>query len=188
LRFVLQSMSEEYCSNIEFSDFIFENSFVTVVAVKSTPKIDLAGFSVGPFEENREYEVRLWVARELERDHLVKIKEDGLDAAKIYKIQWTERIQALGQLSTLPENFYPKVRRTINELKQSSKTSPEKLREYEYIQNLTYDIINCRLRKLISLATIQLPESQAIKNLTPEEKDLYERVRRIVSDWRSKII
>lgn len=181
-------MSREHCSSIEFSDFVFENNFVTVVAIKSLPRIDLVGFSVGPFEEGLEYEVRLWVARELEKDKIVKIKEDGLDAAKMYKIQWTERIQALGQLSALPENFYPKVRRVISDLKQASKMSPEKLREYEYVQNLAQDIVNCRLRKIISLATILPVESQAVKNLTPEERDLYEKIRRIVIDWRSKIV
>lgn len=185
---MLEDMSREPSSTIEFLDFAFENNFVTVVAIRSAPKIDLVGLSIGPFEEGQEYEVRFWIARELEKDKLVKIKEDGFDAAKIYKIQWTERIQALGQLSTLPENFYPKVRRFINELKLSSKMNPEKLREYEHVQNLIQDIVNCRLRKLVSLATIPVSESQAVKNLTPEERELYERVKRIVSDWKSKII
>lgn len=181
-------MSSGHSSVIEFLDFVFENNFITVVAVRNAPRIELVGFSIGPFEEGQECEVRLWVARELEKDKIVKIKEDSLDAAKLYKIQWTERIQALGQLSTLPENFYPKVRRLINELKQSSKMSPEKLREYEHVQNLIQDIVNCRLRKLVSLATIPVPESQATKNFTPEEKELYEQVKRIVSEWRFKII
>ncbi|MEM1515409.1 MAG: hypothetical protein QXH24_05105 [Candidatus Bathyarchaeia archaeon] len=181
-------MFGEHCSSIEFSDFLFENSFVTVTAIKSVPKIDLVGFSIGPFEEGHEYEIRLWVARELEKDKLVKIKESGLDASKIYKIQWTERIQALGQLSTLPEVFYPRIRRAINELKKLSGTNLDKLREYERIQNLAQDIVNCRIRKIISLATISVPESQALRNLTPEEKDLYEKIRRIVSEWRSKIL
>lgn len=108
--------------SIEYSDFVFENNFVTVVAIKSSPKIDLIGFSVGPFEEGHEYDVRFWVARELEKDGLVKIREGMLDATKLYKIQWTERIQAVGQLSTLPEDFYPRLRRLIDELKAASKT------------------------------------------------------------------
>ncbi|MEM1607380.1 MAG: hypothetical protein QW341_05570 [Candidatus Bathyarchaeia archaeon] len=175
-------------SSIDYSDFMFENSLITVVAVKSSPKIDLIGFSVGPFEEGREYEVRFWVARELERDGLVRIRESGLDAAKIYKIQWTERIQAVGQLSALPEDFYPRLRRLINELKAASRISPEKMREYEYVQNLAQDIVNCRLRKIVSLASIPMQEGQTPKNLTPEEKSLYDNVRQIVSEWRSKII
>lgn len=174
--------------SIDYSDFLFENSLVSVVAVRSSPKIDLIGFSVGPFEEGREYELRLWVARELEADGIVRVREGGLDAAKLYKIQWTERIQSVGQLSTLPEGFYPRLRRLINDLKAASKTSPEKLREYEQVQNLAQDIVNCRLRKIIYLASTPVPESQAPKNLTSEEKSLYESVRHIINEWRSKII
>jgi hypothetical protein len=174
--------------SIEYSDFMFENSLITVIAIKSMPKIDLAGFSVGPFEEGHEYEVRFWVARELEKDGVVKIKEGALDAAKLYKIQWTERIQAIGQLSTLPEDFYPRLRRLISELRAASKISPEKMREYEYVQNLAQDIVNCRLRKIVSLASIPAPESHVLKNLTLEERDLYERIHRIIMEWKDKIV
>lgn len=175
-------------SSVNHLDFIFENKLVTVIAVKSSPEINLVGFSLGPFEEGREYEVRLCFAQELEREGLVRIKDGGLDAAKLYKIHWTERIQSLGQLATLPEDFYPRLRRLINELKDSSKASPERMREYEYVQNLAQDIVNCRLRKIVSLASISMPEGQALKNLTFEEKSLYDSVRQIVSEWRSKII
>ncbi|MBS7639237.1 MAG: hypothetical protein QW600_02305 [Candidatus Bathyarchaeia archaeon] len=176
------------CSSIEYSDFIFENGMVTIVALRSTPKIDLAGFSIGPFEEGHEYEVKFWVARELERDGIARIREGALDATKLYKIQWTERIQAVGQLSTLPEDFYPRLRRLIDELKAASKVSPEKMREYEYVQNLAQDVINCRLRKIISLASIPAPESHILKNLTLEEKELYERIHQIIADWRARIV
>jgi len=182
------SNGESVCSKIKYSDFIFENNLVTVIAVRDVPKIELVGFSIGPFEEGQEYEVRLWAARELERDGMVKIREHMLDATKLYKIQWTERIQAVGQLSTLPEDFYPRLRRLIDELKTASKTSLDKMREYEYVQNLSRDIVNCRLRKIVSLASLSTHESQILKNLTPEERELYERIRRIISEWRSKII
>lgn len=181
-------MSEEGCLSIEASDFLFENSFVTLTAMKNIPKIDLVGFFIGPFEEGCDYEVRFWVARELEKENLVKVREGGLDAAKIYKIQWTERIQAPGQLSTLPEDFYPRIKRTLSDLRASARINPEKMREYEHIKNLTHDIVNCRLRKIVSLASIPAPESQTLKNLTPEERELYEKIRQIVTEWRAKIV
>lgn len=182
-------LSENASSSlIEYSDFVFENNLVSVIAIKDCPKIDLVGFSIGPFKEGKEYEIRFWVARELEKEGIVNIRERAIDAAKLYRTQWTERIQALGQLSSLPEGFYPMLRRMIEDLKISSKTSPEKLREYEYVQNLSLDIINCRLKKIISLASSTIQDSQILKNLTVEEKDLYERVRRIVNEWRSKIL
>lgn len=175
-------------SSIEYSDFIFENDLVSVVAIKDHPKIDLVGFSIGPLKEGEEYEIRFWVARELEKDGIVNIRERALDTTKLYRTQWTERIQALGQLSSLPEDFYPRLRRMIEDLKISSKTSPEKLREYEYVQNLSVDIINCRLKKIISLASSSIQDGQTLKNLTIEERDLYEKIRRIVDEWRSKIL
>ncbi|MEM2092580.1 MAG: hypothetical protein QXR59_04760, partial [Candidatus Bathyarchaeia archaeon] len=91
-------------------------------------------------------------------------------------------------LSTLPEDFYPRLRRLIDELKAASKVSPEKMREYEYVQNLAQDVINCRLRKIISLASIPAPESHILKNLTLEEKELYERIHQIIADWRARIV
>ncbi|MBS7654382.1 DNA replication complex GINS family protein [Candidatus Bathyarchaeota archaeon] len=174
-------------SLIEHSDFMFENNFVNVVAIINHPKIELVGLSIGPFEEGKDYTIRLWIARELEADGIVKIKEGALDATKLYRIQWTERIQAVSQLSSLPEDFYPKLRRMIEDLRSASKTSPEKMREYEYVQNLSLDIINCRLKKIISLASSLTQESLTLKNLTLEERDLYERIRRIINEWRSKI-
>jgi hypothetical protein len=174
-------------SLIEHSDFIFENSFVSAVAIVNHPKIELIGLSAGPFEEGKEYEIRLWIAQELEREGIVRIKEGALDATKLYKIQWTERIQAVSQLSSLPEDFYPKLRRMIEDLRAASKTSPEKMREYEYVQNLSLDVVNCRLKKIISLASSSAQDSQTSKNLNIEERDLYERIRQIVNEWRSKI-
>lgn len=179
---------ESVCSSIKYSDFIFENDSVTIIAIRSVPKIELVGFSIGPFEEGHEYEVRLWVARELEKDGMVKIREHMLDATKLYKIQWTERIQAVGQLSSLPEDFYPRLRRLIDELKVASKASLDKMREYEYVRNLSRDIVNCRLRKIVSLASLPMQESQFLKNLTIEERELYEQIRRIISKWRSQIV
>ncbi|MEM2961248.1 MAG: hypothetical protein QXU67_06550 [Candidatus Bathyarchaeia archaeon] len=183
----MPSGNESY-SRIEDSDFMFENEVVSVTATRDSPRIDLIGFSVGPIKEGNEYEVRLWIARELENDGIVKIRDVTLDASRLYKIQWTERIQAVGQLSSLPGGFYPRLRRLIDDLKAASKSNPEKIREYEYIQNLSQDIVNCRLRKIVSLASLPTSESQILKNLTVEERELCERLHRIISEWRLKII
>ncbi|HDJ05130.1 MAG TPA: hypothetical protein ENF85_03940, partial [Candidatus Bathyarchaeota archaeon] len=53
--------------NIRDADFMFENRIVRVAADRDSPEIELAGFKVGPFEKGKEYELRLWLARELEK-------------------------------------------------------------------------------------------------------------------------
>ncbi len=48
-----------------------------------------------------------------------------MDAAKLYKIQWKERVQTAGQISNLPDDFYPKLRRCLAELKEEA-VKPQK--------------------------------------------------------------
>jgi hypothetical protein len=170
-------------------DFSFEQSSVRIIASRNCPEIVLAGLNVGPFEEGNEYDAPFWVALELEKAGIARFREEEvLDAAKLYKIQWTERVQTAGQVSKLPENFYPKLRRCLAELKDDAAKTPEKLQEYEKIRHLTRDTVNSRLKKIVSLASVQTQTQEVLKNLTPEERFLYEKLHKFISDWRTKVL
>jgi DNA replication factor GINS len=170
-------------------DFSFEHSTVKVVANRNCPEIELAGLSVGPFEEGNEYEIPFWVAQKLEKAGIARFREEEvLDVAKLYKIQWTERVQTAGQISKLPENFYPKLRRYLVELKENASKTPEKLREYEKIRHLRRDTVNSRLKKIVSLASAPDQTEQILKNLTLEERLLYEKLHKFIDGWRTRIL
>lgn len=181
-------MSEKSPSHIKDADFTFENRSARVIAVRNSPKIELAGLTVGPFEEGNEYDVRFWVARELEKVGIVRRREETLTPSRLYKIQWTERIQSVSNLSSLPEDFYPRLRRLIEGLKRSSRSSPEKMREYEYALKLSKDIVGCRLKKIVSLASTPGQKGQILRNLTVEELELYERLDKTIGGWRVEIL
>ncbi len=181
-------MSQKSPSHIKDADFVFENEPTKVIAVRNSPEIELAGLKVGPFEEGNEYDVRFWVARELEKAGIVHRREETLTASRLYKIQWTERIQSVSNLSALPEDFYPRLRRLIKGLKRSSRSSPEKMREYEYAHKLSKDIVGCRLKKIVSLASTPGQKGQVLRNLTVEELDLYERLDKIIGEWRAEAL
>ena len=84
--------------------------------------------------EGNEYEVYFWVAKELASAGMVHFREDDvLDATKLFKVQWREGVQIPGQISELPEDFYPKLRRYLIALKQEA-TQPEKITEYHKTQ------------------------------------------------------
>jgi hypothetical protein len=175
--------------NIGDMDFSFEHSPVKIIANTNCPEIKLAGLNVGPFEEGNEYEVQFWIAQELEKAGIARFREEErLDVAKLYKIQWTERVQTAGQISKLPENFYPKLRRYLMELKDDASKAPEKLRDYEKSGHLTQDIVNARLKKIISLASASPQTEQILKNFTTEERFLYEQLHRLISEWRTQIL
>ncbi len=170
-------------------DFSFENSLVKIVANRNCPEIKLAGLKAGPFEEGDEYEVQYWIARELVKFGIARFREEGiLDSAKLSKIQWKERVQTARQTVKLPENFYPKLRRYLMELKDEIAKKPEKMREYEKVGHLTQDIINSRLKKIVSLTSAPAQRNQILKNFTREERFLYEEIHKLISEWRTQIL
>jgi hypothetical protein len=182
-------MSKPVSMSIGNIDFSFEHSPIKIIVNRNCPEIKLAGLNIGPFEEGNEYEAPFWIAQELEKAGIARFREEErLDATKLYKIQWTERVQTAGQISKLPEHFYPKLRRCLTELKEEASKTPEKLREYEKSGHLTQDIVNSRLKKIVSLASAPPQTEQTLKNFTEEERFLYEQVNKLVYEWKTQIL
>jgi hypothetical protein len=175
--------------NLENLDFRFENSQVKIIANRNYPEIKLVGLNFGPLQEGNEYEVYNWMAQELVQAGIVHLREeDNLDATKLYKVQWKERVQVAGQISELPEDFYPKLRAYLSELKSEISKQPGRIHEYEKANSLACDIVNSRLKKIVKLSSGPTQGEQIIQKLTAEEKLLYMQLGKIVNDWRSKII
>ena len=170
-------------------DFCYENSLVKIVANRNCPEIKLAGLTVGPFDEGNEYEAYFWVAKELANSGMVHFREDDvLDATKLFKVQWKEGVQIPGQISELPDDFYPKLRRFISDLKDQASKETEKFQEYNKAKHLARDIVNSRLKKIVALSSAPAQTDQVLKKLTNEEKILFEQLVKIISEWKTKII
>lgn len=168
---------------------MFENKPVKIFTNRNCPEIQLVGMKVGPFEEGKEYEVPYWIAKELERAGIARIREEELlDAVKLHKISWKESIQQARQVSPLDEDFYPRLRRYLVTLKRKAVSNPEKMREYEKATRLARDIVNCRLRKIVSLASFPAQTNQTLNNLALEERILYHRLNTIINEWKSQIL
>lgn len=169
-------------------DFCYENSLVRIVANRNCPEIKLAGLTVGPFDEGNEYEVYFWVAKELANVGMVHFREDDvLDTTKLFKVQWREGVQIPGQISELPDDFYPKVRRYLTALKLEA-TQPDKISEYQKTRHLAKDVANSRLRKIVALAAAPGQSDQVISKLSSEERILYEQLVKLISEWKAKIL
>ena len=172
-------------------DFCYENSMVKIVANRNCPEIKLAGLTVGPFDEGNEYEVYFWVAKELASAGMVHFREDDiLDATKLFKAQWKEGVQVPGQISELPGDFYPKLRRFLKDQKdQATQTQEsEKFQEYDRVKHLARDIVNSRMKKIVALAAGPGQSDQVLNKLTKEERIVYEQLVKIISEWKAKIL
>ena len=171
---------------IEDLDFNFENSPVKLVAKRSSPEIKVAGETVGPLEEGKEFQVKFWVASELVKAGIARFPEGQLDLVGLHKLYWRETVQTGKQIPSLPENFYPRLRRYLGELKGS--TDPVKLQEYEKAIRTVYDIVNCRLRKIVGLASGPAQTEDMLCNLSEEERILYNHLYEMVTEWRKRIL
>jgi hypothetical protein len=174
---------------IEKLDFCFENSLAKVTADRNYPKIQLAGLSVGPFEEGNDYELYYWIAQELAEAAIVHFRgDDLLRAISLYKIQWKERVQIAGQISELEEDFYPKLRRYLADIKSEITEQPEKAQEYEKTMHSALDIVNSRLKKIIALSSGPSQTGQIQKKLTCEERFIYVQLCKIIREWKTQIL
>lgn len=183
-------MSADPAKSIRDADFVFENTPVKIVANRNSPAIDLPGTKVGPFQEGKEYEVKLWIATELKKAGIAHIRmEDPLDLTMLNKIQWKERVQASQRLTSLPEEFYPKLRRCLEELNEEAIKKPEKRADYDKAKNLSDDITRMRLKKIVALASSGRDQAgQILRSLTKEETYVYECLHKIINEWKTEIL
>jgi hypothetical protein len=183
-------LSADPLATIRDADFVFQNMPVKIVANRDSPKIDLPGVKVGPFKEGKEYEVRFWVATELKKAGIAHIRmEEPIDLRTVNKIQWKERTEASQRVISLPEDFYPKLRRYLEELNEEAIKKPEKRSDYEKAKNLSDDIIQMRLKKIVSLASSARDQTgQILRSLTKEEKYVYYCLHKIISEWKTEIL
>ena len=169
-------------------DFRFENSLVKAVANRNYPETKLAGLTIGPFQEGNEYDIHFWVAEKLAEAGVVHFREDArFGATELYKVQWKERVQVAGQISELPEDFYPKLRRYLNDTKKEA-TQLEKMQEYEKSKQLACDIVNSRLRKIIALSSGPTQTEQITKRMATEERLIYDQLGKLITNWRTRIL
>lgn len=183
-------MSADSAKAIKDADFVFENSIVKIVANRNSPAIELPGMKVGPFKEGKEYEVKYWVATELKKAGVAHIRmEEPLDLVLLNKIQWKERNQSSHKILSVPDSFYPKLRRYLKELSKVAIKNPEKRIDFEKANNLSNDIVHMRLKKLVALASSGRNQTSQIKHgLTKEETFVYNLLHRIISEWQKEIL
>jgi hypothetical protein len=183
-------LSRDPVTSIKDADFIYANSKIRVVANRDSPAIELPGLLVGPFKEGKEYEVQYWVAQELKKSGIIHVRSDEtFDLMGLNRIHWKESVQTFQKLTSIPVDFYPKLRRFLQELRLLAIKRPEKRSDYEKAKRMGEDIATMRLKKIVSLASSTRSQtSNILQTLTKEERVVYDLLNKIVNDWRKEIL
>lgn len=176
-------------SSIADIDFDFQNLPIRIILSRDIPFSHPATERVRSAKVGQEAEVPYWVAEELVAADLARYREEDLmDLAKLSKIHWKETIPSSTQLPSLQPGFYCELRRFLAKLKSEGKQDPSKLRECERAENLSRDVISCRLRKIASFAAGPGFTTDLLKNMTLEEQALYKRLNATIGEWKSSIL
>jgi len=179
----------ETLMTVDDTDFDFENSQIRIVLTREIPDLPPKLSRTLSAKVGQEVEVPYWVARELVQLEYARFREeDVLNYNSLSKIHWRETIPASRQLPALQPNFYCLLRRHVSDLKELSKRDQVKLRELERTENLVRDIVNCRIRKIVSLAASPTPSEELIQGLTYEERALYGILNKTILDWKTKLL
>ncbi len=104
------------------------------------------------------------------------------------ELQKKER--ASRELEKLDNDFYAQVssymeKKTSINLKDNADFAAR--RDLEHTRIIIRDILNRRERKVINLAVLNARGNIVPKNILPEEKDLFEKIRTAVKDYRSNL-
>ncbi|MEM2902843.1 MAG: hypothetical protein QXO32_08990 [Candidatus Bathyarchaeia archaeon] len=182
-------MLSEIVGRVEDVNLAFQNEPIRVVVLKPVPRIEVAGRVIEPLEEGVEVELPMWVADRLEESGYVKpITSGELTLVELTKVHWRESLPKSRSVSTLPPDFYCKLRRMLGELKVKGQKDLEKLKEYEKAASISNDILTCRLKKIVSLASSQYQTEEVKRGLASEERILLEEISKLIKDWRESVL
>lgn len=176
----------DFSNFFKMFDIKYENQNVKLIVLKNIPEMEVAGEEIGSVEESSYIEVKNWIADELMKTGMAKLAsdEERLSVIEIQKAQVKETMQSPRRFSTLPEDFYPKLRKFLKELKSKAHSDPVKMQELQKVHKLVTDIVSSRLGKILILSSAQEKDENLLRNLTPEERILYDTLNKTVNAWR----
>jgi len=159
---------------------------------KVTMRSDVENLDIGDFRIDRlaageMAELPRWVADELEGLGMVDGAEEPFEI-EIYKALSKEKMMGPTQLSSLPPDFYIKMKRRLDRLSAWAAEGRSRREDVEKLRASSYDLIGMRLSKLLSLSSSSTPVSVLADRLTPEEKSYFEMSQTMSKEWKQALL
>jgi len=182
-------MRERVGIAISDAEFVFSNSKVRVQAERDFQAIELPGLRIGPFSRGERYTLLLWAAEELAKKGVVRLVEEAcLKPEELMTVHHREAGLSKGLSPDVPSDFYPRLRRLLAKAREEAERNPEKLQELNRLLNMAKDVVNARLKKIVSLASSVARSPLTRRDLTPEEEVVFDLVGDISDTWREEVL
>lgn len=179
----LEKVEENFEDHLLRLNFIFKNQTITTECIKDHPGKSLLGEIYGPFEKNKQYKLKFFIAVPFIVSNYLKVIDiEKCDNVNVMNFAIEERDdQSLIRRES--KNFLNKVKEfkifMEKEVDKSLRPADDLKRYKSYYAN----IIDSRLSKLLRLAKVDLSLNDEQK-LTNSELILFHNLSRIIKVWR----
>ncbi len=168
-----------------------EEEQVKVVVLKDVEDPLLEALGIGRLQKGSEVPLQRGVARSLVREGIAEYAESRLRLEDLgrYAFLETRRGTAPNTLEKLPQTFYPDLRDYIEQLRRRSlERDPYAIEELHKAEAFIEDLVKTRLRKILLLVQAGEDAKEAYDAMTPEERVLFDAIRKLVDTWKKEIL
>lgn len=159
----------------------YQNSEITIRAIKRIPKIETPGITIPQAQEGAEIKILFWVAKQLVEHGLAEYIEPSVTQTEWTQVHYGERINPAGPPTTLPDDFYERAYQTFIQARNYKDQATTINRMKAWFR----DILESRIGRITRTASSSA--GSPISPLPKAEGPLYEEVHRIIQDWRKKM-
>jgi hypothetical protein len=168
---------------LERIQYDYEEKEVSVKCLKSIDEFDLGDKRI-KLTKGVTMKFPFWIAAILEREEYVEITDvTEIDFPDLYKLAIKEGENI--DLQKINNYFYLAMKSAFQEHIEGIKTMP--YRQKESIEMKLRELMTMRLSKIIKIAEKGKNITSKSRNMTPEEKWLYETVSVAVEKWKKMI-
>ena len=149
--------------------------------------IDVGDFHIEHLSEGESVELPRWVADELTVQGMAEESEAPFEN-EVFGVLSREKMMGPLQLSSLPPDFYVRMRRRLGVLASGVGEGKTRREDYERLRAVCYDLVGIRLSKLLSLSSSSAPASTLAEKLTPEEAEFFALSQSLSKEWKSGLL
>lgn len=168
-----------------------EERHASAAVITDNVVINLPNGTKLKLNKGEKLEAPYWLLGILEEKGLIISDEADITLKDILRVHHDEtHKKSIRELSSLPDNFYFRVRKYLANLYRKSKESPSiaVVDEVKKSEMLLTEIIERRLTTILYIAVSGRGEEYIIGKLAPEEDALYRWIRDIINKWREAVI
>jgi len=158
------------------------------VKIKSSVEnVEAGDYSIASLTQGESAELPRWVAEELVSLGIAEASEESFEI-EIFRALSKEKMMGPFQLSVLTEDFYPRMRRRVENLRAASREGKVRREEFDKLRAVCYDLVGMRLSKLLSLSSSSTRASDLGEKLTPEERSFFSNAQTMSHAWKTVLL